>query len=293
MKALCVNGGGVRGSYHAGVISHLMGRLGMNYDIFTGTSVGAINAGYLAQFRDPREAGKGLADLWLRLRAEDIYRLWCYGCLGYLPALWKGSLYDSQPLRDFITKNFDGTKVVRSGKKLRISAVTAGSGSTRMWDELNTDLVSVIMASSAFPGVFPCVKMDGVDYMDGGVREVTPLGAAIEAGATEIDVISCTVPGDATRKAPTSTLGRVVSAIEVMTDEIEKGDLLAADHWNLAVSAGVAPPGKRHVKLRVIQLTKSEAAHPFDFRRQVMDSLFAHGVETAIEFAETHGIESA
>lgn len=51
---------------------------------------------------------------------------------------------------------------------------------------LNVSLVQGTLASASIPLAFPPVKLGGENYVDGGVREIVPIQAAIEAGATEI-----------------------------------------------------------------------------------------------------------
>ncbi|MGH7716974.1 MAG: patatin-like phospholipase family protein, partial [Vulcanimicrobiaceae bacterium] len=48
MKALVLSGGGARGAYEAGVIDGLVSK-GEHFDILCGTSIGALNAAFVAQ----------------------------------------------------------------------------------------------------------------------------------------------------------------------------------------------------------------------------------------------------
>ncbi|MFD0590264.1 patatin-like phospholipase family protein [Paenibacillus sp. GCM10027627] len=51
---------------------------------------------------------------------------------------------------------------------------------------LTVSMVQGTLASASIPLAFPPVKLGGENYVDGGVREIVPIQAAIEAGATEI-----------------------------------------------------------------------------------------------------------
>jgi predicted acylesterase/phospholipase RssA len=55
-------------------------------------------------------------------------------------------------------------------------------------------LPDAIIASSAIPAIFPPVKLNGQNYVDGGVLETIPVHAAIEAGADEVYAISASTP---------------------------------------------------------------------------------------------------
>jgi NTE family protein len=51
-------------------------------------------------------------------------------------------------------------------------------------------LTPALLASTAIPGLFPSVKIDGRMHLDGGVVDNTPLDIAVENGAKEILAIS-------------------------------------------------------------------------------------------------------
>ena len=77
-------------------------------------------------------------------------------------------------------------------KLLRIIATNWITGEVKIFKNADmTDDVgcSVIMASSAIPGIFPSVSIGADSYVDGGVVMNTPLSAALDAGATELHVI--------------------------------------------------------------------------------------------------------
>jgi len=80
-RAIVLAGGGARGAYEAGVLSYLFEtlpkRLGkqIDFDIVSGTSVGAIHAAFLAGTAD-METGRSalLKQIWERLRVDEIFR---------------------------------------------------------------------------------------------------------------------------------------------------------------------------------------------------------------------------
>lgn len=67
MKALVLSGGGAKGAYEAGLTTTLIAEFGEQFDIICGTSIGAINAAFLAQ-----DDGAALADLWHSIAAARI-----------------------------------------------------------------------------------------------------------------------------------------------------------------------------------------------------------------------------
>jgi NTE family protein len=80
-RALVLSGGGARGAYEAGVLSYVLEelprRLGFvpRFDIYSGNSVGAVNACQLAAHADaPAEGAARLRALWAGLSFGSVYR---------------------------------------------------------------------------------------------------------------------------------------------------------------------------------------------------------------------------
>jgi len=70
---------------------------------------------------------------------------------------------------------------------------------------LTVSLIQGTLASASIPMAFPTVKLDAENYVDGGVREVVPIDAAVKAGATEVYAI---LASDSTMDAPASALSK-------------------------------------------------------------------------------------
>jgi len=80
--ALVLSGGGARGAYEVGVLRYVLGKLiprlgdSARPRIFSGTSVGAINACAVAAHHDLPDFAVGqLAERWRQLSLEHIFRL--------------------------------------------------------------------------------------------------------------------------------------------------------------------------------------------------------------------------
>jgi NTE family protein len=78
--ALVLSGGGARGAYEAGVIYYLRTQLPEElrgsalFNVYCGTSVGAINTAFMASMaHDPIYQGAQLRTLWQNLVDEDVY----------------------------------------------------------------------------------------------------------------------------------------------------------------------------------------------------------------------------
>src|ERR1700690_2744185 len=113
-RALVLGGGGARGSYQVGMLEHLVGTLGLDFDVIRGVSVGALNASYLAQ---ASTAGDSLANL--RQEVSELKALWTqkiqgnYSVYQGRPGSYAGlvagadSLYSLKPLDALIESDLD------------------------------------------------------------------------------------------------------------------------------------------------------------------------------------------
>ncbi|MBA3327956.1 MAG: patatin-like phospholipase family protein [Solirubrobacterales bacterium] len=191
-------GGGARGAYEMGALSVLAPVLeeqGDRVEILVGTSVGAINAAYLAAnaHLPLSEAAAGGVEVWRRLRYRDAMRSllsptslsrlarFFATCLS-LPVTAVSSLLDTTPLRGTINRIIEfgriADNIAGEASPLRCVAVVATSYETgrsivfhqggdtppvneeRAIDYVAVQLTDVhVRASGAIPVVFPAVEV--------------------------------------------------------------------------------------------------------------------------------------
>jgi NTE family protein len=228
--ALVLAGGGARGAYEVGALSVLAPALTEDErpQIVLGTSVGAINAAYLAAHAaQPLDqvAADGLS-LWssigfnqvLRplLSLPEAARLGGYiGEVLGIRGLRADSILDPQPLqatlKDLIP--FEQIHENVAAGHLQTAAVVASSAATKLSvvfhdggpepardvrrriDYVPTALTEDhVRASAAIPLLFPAVPLNGDGgrswYFDGGTRLNTPIKPALELGARRVIVIA-------------------------------------------------------------------------------------------------------
>jgi NTE family protein len=228
--SLVLGGGGARGAYQVGVLAGLAERLpGLAFPIISGTSVGAINAIYLAaHLGSLGDAVAGMRQAWAGLTSEGVFKVRMLGLFASIarkgvqsvtgfgsgPGGMRG-LADTKPLRDFLSSSADlrGITANIANQRLRAVAINATSYTTGravsfvqaapeipMWERvqrlaLRTQLtVDHIMASAALPLVFPAVRIGDEFYGDGSVRQMAPLAPALHLGARAILAIGLRVP---------------------------------------------------------------------------------------------------
>ena len=229
MKALVLSGGGSKGAYQVGVLKKLLVDDKNEYDIISGISVGALNGAILAQFSKNSNSWDTLKQTWDQVTTKKIRKNWCP--FGIFESLWKSSVYNSKPLIKWIENSLSVEDIKTSGKILRIVAVSWDTGEAFVATEKNDDLKLWVAASSAFPVMLSPILINGNLWVDGGLRSITPLGEAIKAGATDIDVV---LTADPDLKSPFDSNGKaaipslMVRGLDILTNQIMRSDLKIA-----------------------------------------------------------------
>jgi len=231
--ALVLSGGGARGAYEAGVLAHVFEHLvprlppGFEFDVLSGTSVGAIHAAYAAASADlpPEQRASRLAHTWSNMEIGSVMRL-SSADLVRVPlralGLTKfsrvgrgvfGGLVDVSPLEklvlnvvpwDALRRNFERGRPgalcvscteVRSGRVTVFMDGPAANAAPWEFDPNAHAIVSHISdrhvrASAAIPFLFPAVLIEDRYYVDGGLRMNTPLSPALRLGADRVLVVA-------------------------------------------------------------------------------------------------------
>lgn len=252
MRALVLLGGGSKGAYQVGAISHLIGERGVVYDMYCGVSVGALNSAMLSMFKegDERNATATLLKVWHGISTLAVKKSW--RPFGLIHMLWKPSVYDSSPLIDLVKSTMDATKIRSSGKSLAVSAVSLNTGEFRTFWEDHPAIIDAVLASSAFPAMLTPIKIDGQLWIDGGLRSGNLLKSAIDKGIDSIDVIM-TSPAENPiefSKDP-NAVDVIVRSLDVISDEMMEADLRVTQLINRLVDAKRLD--KKNIKLRVLR----------------------------------------
>lgn len=252
MRALVLLGGGCKGAYQVGAINYLLGEQGIEYDIFTGVSVGALNAAMLSMFKSglERDASATLLRVWNSVSTPKIRQSW--SPFGILHLLWKPSVYDSSPLIDLVQRSMDEAKIRFSGKKLAVPAVSLNTGECRIFHHDHPEIVKAVLASSSYPGMFCPIEIDGQLWTDGGLRNSSLLKEAIDLGADSIDVIMTSPETSAIKFTnKPNAIDIIVRSLDVLGDELMEADLKLTQLVNRLVDAQRLD--KKKVNIRVLR----------------------------------------
>jgi len=186
--AFVLSGGGVLGAAQVGQLRALI-EAGVVPDLLVGTSVGALNAAAVAA--DPTPAGVDLlADVWLSLRGEDLFP--GTRVQRALHFVRKGDhLYSNEGIRALVRKlpirTFEETQ-----RPISIVAANLRTGAEHVFE--TGAIAPPLVATTALPGIFPPVLIEGELYVDGGIVNNVPISVAVELGARRIYVLTCGAP---------------------------------------------------------------------------------------------------
>jgi len=168
-----------------------------------GVSVGALNGSAIAAY--PSLAGvMMLRELWMSRQALDVFRAHPLGVI--LSGLRRGPLsaLPQDNVRHLVERAQTLTGITTFEQlRLPLAVVATDLNSGRPAVFRAGALTPALLASTAIPGVFPSVKIDGREHMDGGVVDNTPFDVAIGDGAKEVLAISLMAGGENERAPAT------------------------------------------------------------------------------------------
>lgn len=182
--ALVLSGGGSRGAYEAGVWQALT-EMGIDIDIVTGASVGAINGAMVCQ---------GDLDLTVKLWKEmETHMIFDMPegsqAIDYAKEIVANKGAGSTRLRELLNKYVDEDAIRNSKVDYGLVVVERANLKPHYLykEEIKKgQLVDYILASaSVFPAVHAC-EIDGKEYIDGGYADVLPVDMALKKGATKV-----------------------------------------------------------------------------------------------------------
>lgn len=173
-------GGAALGSIQVGMLRAVTDA-GIRPDLITGASSGALNGAMLAA--DPASALTRLEALWTHARRRQILPLH--------PGTLAGALTGRTPhftrsdgIRRAIERHLPLGRIEDAAVPLHIVCADTATRDKVVLSQ--GDVVDALVATTAIPGIYPAVEIDGRVLVDGGLAEDPPLGTAVELGATTV-----------------------------------------------------------------------------------------------------------
>ncbi|MBW8308440.1 MAG: patatin-like phospholipase family protein [Candidatus Paracaedibacteraceae bacterium] len=211
--AFILGGGGAKGLAHVGIMEELM-KEGIYPDLMVGCSAGSIVGALYADSLDIRQVK---AYLLPQVR-ENLVNI----SLNFLPF----GISDGNGLHSFLKETlkaryFEELKIpfVAVATNLQFGDMTAfGRG----------ELIPAVKASSAFPGVFTPVEVQGQFFVDGGVANNAPAEVAHRMGAKFI--IAIELDAGLPDTAPSHALGILRRCLQISLRHQSRLALVNADY---------------------------------------------------------------
>src|SRR6266511_1897959 len=182
--AFVLGGGGHMGAYEVGMLRALL-ECDIRPDLVVGNSVGALNGAAIAA--DPTVSTLDrLEEGWISLDKSGIFAGSVFAGAANLVRT-RTALHSNRPLRTLI----EWLLPVKRFEELTVPFQCVAASIERAAEHWFTSgpLLDAVLASSAVPGVFPPVAIDGEHYLDGGLVNSLPVGRAVELGARQIFVL--------------------------------------------------------------------------------------------------------
>ncbi|MCL4561551.1 MAG: patatin-like phospholipase family protein [Chloroflexi bacterium] len=263
--AFVLGGGGARGALQVGALRALL-ETGIHPDILIGTSIGAINAAYLAMRGISLESLDSLVEAWRDAARADLLPSH-YLRITLLSMINRRIGWSTQKVREFCLSHglapgacFEDIRGVR----LYVVATDLNTGRPIIYGERPGErILEGVLASTALPPWLQPLQIDGKYLVDGGITSNLPIEPAIQVGASEIIALDLNDP-----RSPASEDGlrlffdRLIGTVGQRQTELELA---------LAVARGVP--------VHLIVLEGKEPVPIWDFTRT--DELIEHGYNLA------------
>ena len=312
--ALVLSGGAVWGSFQVGVLDYLINVLNADFNGFYGISVGALNTSLLvgASENGIKHEFNILKEVWTGIKKnKDIYKRRIHILPAELGALFQ-SIYIPKGLKKILSRyitNDVRDRIFSSDRELSIGVVSMEDGKINylrnhghdqtQLNEWKTQLSEYILASSSMPVLLPPVELtiDGDQKLcfDGGLRDVSPLGAAFKAEKySDIFVINCSSASvnPRSRDKLKNGLGYLKRGLDIMNSETIKADINQAKLIsNICKSLNLSEIEidsrvYKDVNLHIVDLNISETKefkfnHALDFDPEKIKKHIDYGFEYA------------
>jgi NTE family protein len=220
---LALGGGAARGFAHVGVIQ-VLEEAGISPVLVTGTSAGSLVAALYA-------SGKNGAQLQKVAESMDESTIadWT------LPFFGRGVLR-GEALAKYVNAQVGQKRIEAMPLPLGIVATDLNSGNDMLFQRGDTG--TAVRASSAVPAVFTPVKINGHDYVDGGLSSPVPVRAARKMGAELVIAVDISSPPEGS--SASGTIEILLQTFSIMGKSINGFELKDADVVVRPVLTGVS-----------------------------------------------------
>ncbi len=218
--ALVLSGGGAKGAFQCGAEKYAREVKGYQWDIIAGVSVGALNGVMLAMEKYTR-----LFEIWNTISNDQVYT-GGFNLLSILKIVFGAkSVYSNVPLKDLLLQELEPDRMKAD---LRIGAVSLVSGEYVEFRGDDPNLAEAVLASTVMPIIWTPVDVSGQhrSMVDGGVRNISPIGDVLDAEPDEVVIINCSPEAAGPLPGPPENILKIgTRTLDIMLNELFRSDL--------------------------------------------------------------------
>lgn len=286
MIGVCISGGGAKIGFAVGVLE-VMAERGIRPDLAYGISSGslctaALCYGDLAFLKETLLAIEKRRDVLKKQWHKVIWTL-----------VTKRGTADGWFEMDTMRRKLDTLPLDRPGIKGVVGYVKLRSGEIVFKSSSQTDkteFLDAVQASCSIPAYMQTRRVNGDNYVDGGVRDILPLKAILgdDLKVDEVHVICLSPLDPATEKTHNTIIDVAVRSLDLLLNEILQNDYDTMIRINSLIAQKQALKGRLQDWLdgkRIIApfryLPERIICDTTDFRRETIQAGIDHGREIA------------
>lgn len=209
---LALGGGAARGFAHVGVIQALE-EAGLKPDLVVGTSAGSLVAALYASGRN---------GVQLQQVAESMDEA---AITDWTLPLFNRGMLRGEALARYVNGLAGNRLIEQMSLPLGIVATRLDTGEGVLFQRGDTGMA--VRASSAVPAVFLPVRINGVEYVDGGLVAPVPVRFARQMGADVVIAVDISAAPEGNPSG--DTLQLLLQTFAIMGKSINRGELRDAD----------------------------------------------------------------
>jgi NTE family protein len=188
---------------------------GIAADLLVGTSVGALNAAFVASRPQTPATADELARIWRSLQREDVFPVSLRTLVSGL-SRQRDHLVPDRGLRWQVRRYVEFGDLSEAPVPLHVVAFDVIEGREVLLSD--GPALDAITAAASIPGVFPPVPIGERSLIDGGVVNNTPISHAVELGAERVYVLPTQERWNPRGHSPRGALDTAIYALGVLVD---------------------------------------------------------------------------
>jgi NTE family protein len=245
--AFVLSGGASLGALQVGMLRALYERE-IVPDLLLGSSVGALNAAFVASRPQEVATADELARVWQGMQRQDVFPIDLRMLAG---GLWgrRDHVIGARGLERIVRRHLELEDLAESPIPLHVVAFDLSSG--REVRLSSGPAVEAVLGAAAIPGILPPVRIGEQRLVDGAVLNNTPISHAVALGAQRIYVLPTQDPSRPAGRLPRTALDAAIQMLGVRTSDHLRADIVRY---------------KNDAELIVLPAPNARRVQPTDFR---------------------------